>query len=174
MQTDLVERAAFPGIAVERFNLHSDTESGPPMPTVHRDVRFGGDIHLLGYELSRDELSKAQPLAVTVYWQAIAPVEASYTSFTHLVGPDGQIRGQQDGIPLRRARPTTSWLPPEVIVDRCETPLSVGVPVGDCVLAVGLHDLQTMTRLPAVDVRDRRLSDDRALIEGLSLPSNEE
>jgi hypothetical protein len=174
IQADLVERASFPGTVVERFNLHSDAEFAPPIPTVRCDVRFGGYVHLLGYELSRDELSRVQPLAVTVYWQAMAPVETSYTSFSHLVGPDGEIWGQQDGIPLGGARPTTSWVPGEVIVDRYEIPLSVGAPVGDYTLAVGLYDLQTMKRLPAMDARDRRLPDDRILIDGLSLPSGEE
>jgi len=168
-QADLVERASFPGLIVEGFNLHSDAEFTSPTPIVHCDVRLGDHIRLLGYDLPERELSKAQSLAVTLYWQTTAPVETSYTGFTHLVGPDGQIWGQHDSIPLGGARPTTTWLPGEVIVDRYETPLSVGAPAGDYTLAVGLYDLETMKRLPVMDATGRRLSDDRILIERLEL-----
>jgi len=173
-RADLIERASFPGIVVERFNLHSDAEFAPPMPTVPCDVRFGDHIRLLGYDLPKRELSRTQSLAVTLYWQSTAPVDTSYTSFTHLVGPDAQMWGQHDSIPLGGARPTTTWLPGEVIVDRFDVPLRLGAPAGDFSLAVGLYDLQTMKRLPAVDAQGRWLPDDRILIEGLSLPSTEE
>jgi hypothetical protein len=86
------------------------------------------------------------------------------------MGPDGQIWGQYDGIPLGGARPTTTWLPGEVIVDHYEIPLRLGAPTGDYVLAVGLYDLETMKRLPATDAEGQWLPDDRILIEGLSLP----
>jgi hypothetical protein len=101
-------------------------------------------------------------------------VETSYTSFSHLLGPDGQIWGQHDGLPLGGARPTTTWLPGEVIVDRYELPLLPAAPAGEYSLVVGFYDLLTMDRLPLQDAQGRWMSDDRVLIERLSLQPSEQ
>jgi hypothetical protein len=173
-QADLVERASFTGVVIERFSLEPGAQFVPPPPTVRCDVRLGDHIHLLGYDLTRRELSRSRPVAVTLYWSTTSPVDTSYTGFSHLLGPDGEIWGQHDGIPLGGARPTNTWLPGEVIVERYEIPLSPDAPAGDYSLAVGFYDLLTMERLPVEDAQNRWLSDDRVLIERLSLSSSEQ
>lgn len=170
-QAELVERARFEGMTVERYDLHPDARFVVPTPTVQYEVRLGDHIRFLGYNLPRRQLSRGQPLEVTLYWQATAPVDTSYTVFIHLVGPDGQIWGQFDSIPQGGARPTDIWLPGETIVDHYEIPLKPGAPAGDYILAVGLYELQTMQRLPAVDAEGRWLPENRILIEGLKLSS---
>ena len=177
-QADLVEEVAFEGMRVARYELHDDAHFAVPAPTVQYEVRLGDHIRFLGYDLPKPELSadwrspRDQPLAVTLYWQVTAPVDTSYTVFTHLVGPDGQTWGQLDSVPQGGARPTTIWLPGETIVDHYEIPLKPGAPAGDYTLALGLYDFQTMQRLPAVDASGQRLPEDRVLIEGLTLPSS--
>jgi hypothetical protein len=173
-EADLVERASFPGVVVEGYQLHSDAAFVPPTPIVHSSVGLGDDIRLLGYDLFRNELSRTQALALTLYWQTTEPVETSYTVFTHLVGPDGQIWGQRDSVPLGGARPTTTWMPGEVIVDRFEVPMNAEAPPGDYTVAVGMYDLATMTRLPVLDARGAWLSEDRILIGELELSANDQ
>jgi len=168
-QADLVEEAAFEGMRVARYELHDDAHFVVPAPTVRREVRLGDHIRFLGYDLPKPELSRDQSLAVTLYWQATAPMDISYTVFTHLVGPDSQTWGQLDSIPQGGTRPTTIWLPGETIVDHYNIPLKPGAPAGDYILAVGLYDFQTMQRLPAIDASGRLLPENRVQIEGLNL-----
>ena len=170
-QAELAERTHFEGMVVERYDLHPDAQFVVPTPTVRCEVRLGDRIRFLGYDLLESELSRERPLAVTFYWRATAPVTISYHVFTHLLGPDGQIWGQLDSIPQGGTRPTNIWLPGETIVDHYEIPLKAGAPAGDYALALGLYDLQTMQRLPAVDAEGRWLPESRILIEGLKLPS---
>jgi len=173
-QADLVERAYFEGMVVERYDLHPGAQFAVPTPSVRCDIRLGDHIRFLGYDLPRLELSRHQPLALGLYWQTSASVDTSYTAFVHLLGPDGQIWGQQDSIPQGGERPTTIWLPGETIVDHYAISLEPGAPAGDYTLAVGLYDLRTMQRLPAVDASGRWLSENCILIEGLHLPSSGE
>ena len=170
-QANWVERAHFESMVVERYDLLPDAQFAVPTPTVRCDVRLGDHLRFLGYDLPKPELSREQPLEVTLYWQATAPVDTSYTVFIHLLGPDDQIWGQFDSIPQGGARPTTIWLPGETIVDHYQIPLKAGAPSGDYTLAVGLYDFQTMQRLPAVDTSGRWLPENRILIEGLNLSS---
>jgi hypothetical protein len=67
---------------------------------------FNGAIRLLGYDVGADSL--------TLYWQALQPVEVPLTVFIHKFGADGSFEGGQDSPP---ARAVTSWLPGEVITD---------------------------------------------------------
>jgi len=77
----------------------------PPM--AHRvNHDFGGVIRLLGYEVGSE--------AITLYWQSLQPVAVRYTVFLHTFDEGGNFVGGQDAPP---PRPTTSWLPGEVIAD---------------------------------------------------------
>jgi len=164
-----VERTSFDDVVVEAFDLRTDAHLALPAPTVRCDVRLGDPIRLLGYDLPTRELSRERPLSLTLYWRVTARVDTSYTVFIHLLGPDGQIQGQGDGIPLEGARPTTTWRPEEVIMDFHEISLDEAAPAGEYTLALGLYDLRTMERLPMTDASGRHLPDDCLVIEGLRL-----
>lgn len=76
-------------------------------PVSHRvDRDFGNAIRLVGYDLA--------PETVILYWQSLQPVSTRLTVFVHNFDASGTFVGGQDGPPLR---PTTSWLPGEVITD---------------------------------------------------------
>jgi len=117
-------------------------------------ARLADVTELVGYECS-EQLDKG---TLTLYWRAPtdAPVEASYTVFTHLLSPEGALLAQHDGLPGGGKRPTTNWLPGEVIADRHELLLSQPY-TGPARLVVGMYDLATMTRLPAYDCAGQRL-----------------
>jgi hypothetical protein len=120
-------------------------------------ARFAGVGSLVGYTWAPPELA--------LYWEgaATAPAASSYTAFVHLIDESGALVGQDDGLPAGGERPTDSWLPGEVIADRHELPLvleAAGV-------RVGLYDLATGDRLPAVACDGQPLPDDAL---PLSLP----
>ena len=105
-------------------------------------------IALLGYDLEPQAPHPGDTLQLTLHWQALAPLAGPYTVFTHLVGPDGGLIGQQDNMPLQDAAPTTCWVPGEILADPYGIPTSPQAAAGEYALEVGLYVLQTGERLP--------------------------
>jgi hypothetical protein len=113
------------------------------------DVSFGPALKLAATSGLAPELVAGQPLTVTLAWQALAPVDSSYSVFLHLLGPDGTIAAQRDTIPRAGALPTDLWLPGEVVVDSYMLSPKEPLAPGTYTLVVGLYDPRTMQRLPA-------------------------
>ncbi len=101
---------------------------------------FEGRVRLVGVDVASTTAQPAATVAVTVVWQAVTAMDRSYTAFVHLLGPDGQVVAQEDHVPGRGARPTTSWWEGEVITDRFELTLPADLPIGEYELEVGLYD----------------------------------
>ena len=149
-----------------------------PPPIAHPlNARFGDSIALLGYDLEQEPPSASGGteeiqlppasggteevqlppasrgaggvLHLTLYWKSLKPMAQPYTVFTHLVGPDGQLAGQRDNMPLRDTVPTTCWLPGEVFADPYDIPISPQARPGDYALETGLYFWETGERLPA-------------------------
>jgi hypothetical protein len=115
---------------------------------------------LLGFDLSKQELSRDEPLGLTLYWQAIDHPTIDYTVFTQLVGSDGQVWAQQDNQPQAGRYPSTFWEPGDMVIDRYSLSLREGAPTGQYQLLVGIYDLQTGQRVPAIDAVGNRLPND--------------
>jgi hypothetical protein len=130
-----------------RVRVADPAEDQPPSHPMA--ARLGDQIELLGYDLSAERLTAGQPLRLTLYWQAIERPAADYTVFTQLIGPDGQVWGQQDNQPQTGHYPTTSWSVQDKVVDRYELKLKEGAPPGTYRLLVGMYDLATGQRLAA-------------------------
>ena len=124
-------------------------------------VKAGDQIELLGYDLSAERLKEGQPLRLTLYWQATGQPVADYTVFTQLIGPDGQVWGQQDNQPQAGRYPTTAWPVQGQVIDRYELKLKAGAPLGAYRLLVGMYDLATGQRLAAA--KDGALLPDNAI-----------
>jgi hypothetical protein len=56
-------------------------------------------------------------LPLTLYWQAETETAVNYRVFVHLVDTNGNIIAQSDGEPANWTRPTTGWLPGEIVTD---------------------------------------------------------
>ena len=91
---------------------------------------------------------------MTLVWRAEAEMETSYRVFLHLVGPDGKLVAQSDGEPANWTRPTTGWLPGEVVLDERVLYVPADAPPGEYVLRCGLYDLATGERLTTADGDD--------------------
>jgi 4-amino-4-deoxy-L-arabinose transferase-like glycosyltransferase len=157
--------------AVERrFSLPPDVQ--------HRlDVRLGDRITLAGYDLALDPDCTAQdastPAAcvvhLTLYWQALGRPDRDYTVFVHLLDSSGQIRSQVDRPPVDGSRPTSGWIYGEVLMDRYDLLLPPNTPAGQYRVVVGMYDLTTLQRLPAVGADGQRLPDDRIVVGELEV-----
>jgi hypothetical protein len=125
---------------------------------------LGERVALLGYNVDGGELSPGGVLPLTLYWQALAPMETDYTVFVHLLDASGAVRAQRDAPPLDGDYPTSLWDEGEVVKDPHAIPLPPDLSPGRYQVALGLYSLGTMERLPVLDGEDVRQSDARILL----------
>jgi hypothetical protein len=84
---------------------------------------------------------------LTLYWQALGPVDRDYTVFAHVRNKAGEVVAQRDGPPAGGVYPTSLWEPGEIIEDELVVPLE-GLPAGEYDLVAGMYDFVTGVRLP--------------------------
>jgi hypothetical protein len=109
---------------------------------------LGGMVRLLGYDLDAAQMKPGGQLRVTLYWQAIGPIDRNYKVFDHVVGPDARPVGQQDAEPADGAVKMVIWKPGEVVKDVHVVPVLSGTAPGDYRLIVGMYDPESGKRLP--------------------------
>jgi hypothetical protein len=132
-------------------------------PETPLEADFGGLIELLGYSLTCDP--QMTTCTLQLYWQATADLDINYTVFAHLVGQDGRIAGQHDGMPEGGGYPTSAWQPGEIIVDEHPFDIATDAPPGDYRLLVGLYHLETGERLPVLGPDGQQIGDSVVLTE---------
>lgn len=115
------------------------------------DVAFGDLARLVGYSLQPTRLTLGQPLTVTLYWRPEARTNESYHVTAQLL-VDGEKMAQHDGPPAEGKRPTTSWLPGEVVADVHPIMVPPDLPAGRFEILVALY--QGDERLPIGPDRD--------------------
>ncbi len=130
-------------------------ELGPPEHTLQPsrpiEANLDNQMVLLGYDLS-PEIKTGQELAITLYWQALAPISLDYTIFIHLVDADGQLVAQHDDAPFWEvAIPTSTWQPGQTVLDQHHLTLPDDLPPGEYQLRVGVYYWQTLERLPIIE-----------------------
>ncbi len=126
---------------------------------------LGGQATLLGYDIlplpvgegRGGGLAPGQSLTLTLYWRAEATAEISYVAFAHLLDEAERIHAQSDRVPAAGARPTTGWLPGEIIRDAFVLTTTLDEPPGQYVLEVGMYDPTSGERLCLPDGGDRIL-----------------
>ena len=124
------------------------------------DVTFGGMMRLLGYQVDIDEVAPGDEVAVTLYWESVAPMREDYSVFVHLVAANDLIIGQRDMYPGQGTYPTTLWKPGDRIADTYVVPVSsTTLTPAEAELRVGLYSLKTGARLEARDVAGNKLGD---------------
>lgn len=119
----------------------------PAIPSL-LNARFGSGMELLGYGLNAEMPTPGQTLDVTLFWRALERMMTRYTVSVQLLDPQGQIVAQADGEPGQGARPTTGWLPPEIITDPHTLALPADMAPGVYVLQTVVYDPRTGARLP--------------------------
>jgi hypothetical protein len=122
-----------------------------PTPQITLEVNFSDQAQLAGLDLPQTTVKAGGSLPLTLYWQALAPLDRSWKVFVHLVDSQGNIVSQQDQIPGAGQFPTTSWLPNEYLVDSYHLLIPADTPPGRQAyrLEIGLYDASS--RLPVVE-----------------------
>jgi hypothetical protein len=133
----------------ERIPLGKPTPEALPDGAIRLEVDLG-KIRLLGALVGDTTAHPGDVVALTLYWQALYPVEHDYTVFVHLLGQYDRVVAQRDAAPgfAHAARPTSSWTPGQIVAD----PHLLAVPAAayapdQAVWEVGLYDAGTGQRL---------------------------
>ena len=104
------------------------------------EANFGDMLTLLGANVSAEQVKAGDSLSVMLYWKALARMETSYTVFVHLLDAESRVQAQEDRLPAGGNRPTTGWVPGEVIEDSYSLNLKPDVAPGDYALEVGAYN----------------------------------
>jgi len=92
-------------------------------------------------------------------------METSYTVFVHVLDQNGAMLVQEDRIPAAGSRPTTGWVPGEIVEDVYRLAIGPDANPGDYVVEVGVYDAgdPAFPRLSVVDMEGRAV-DDRVIV----------
>lgn len=118
-------------------------------------VTVGESIRLAGFDLNSKEAFTGGKLVITLYWEALAPIERNNQVFVHLFG--GELYAQHDGAPECDINPTTRWEPGQIISDAHIVELPEDMPIGSIPLLVGMYDLLSGERLTIKGADDNAL-----------------
>jgi len=124
-------------------------------------ANFGNVIALVGYDVPTLNVKPGETVRLTLYWQARAKMDKSYTVFVHLLDAAGKVVAQQDAQPLRGARPTTTWVANEYLADAYELVLKPETPSGTYRIEIGWYDAAdpAFARVPVLDDNGVAVSD---------------
>jgi hypothetical protein len=147
-----------------RLNSYATGEL-PPSHTTWVDFQ---ELVLTGYGTADASVQPGEIVRIALLWQPLKEMDRDYSVFIHLVGPDGQIRGQHDGQPVGGFRPTSSWRMGQEIPDQHALYLAPGAPPGEYWLVVGLYDGATGQRLLAAD-ENGEVAGDSVLLQKISV-----
>jgi hypothetical protein len=115
---------------------------------VARQVNFGDQVNLLGYDLDRRQAAPGQSFNLALYWQARRPLATNYSALAQLVDADSHLYAGQDNL-HPGLLPTSQWPPWGFVRDLHTLQIPFGTPPGDYFLATGLYDPSSWVRLPA-------------------------
>jgi len=124
---------SFSQVGLEYYRLPADaTFSGGPAIDHPADYNFGERLRLLGYSQTGDR-------QVTLFWQAMQPLDQDYRISLVLRDTEGQSWGGWDGRPTSYHYPTDRWRVGQVVLGRYDLAPVPGTPPGDYGLEVGVY-----------------------------------
>jgi mannosyltransferase len=120
---------------------------------------LGSNVAFLGYALKPDALRGGEAVTITMWWQALAEMDADYTVFIHAVDRHNRIWAQEDKLLEHDGAPTSSWAAGEVVNGQYELELPRDTPPGEYSVKMGMYKWETGERLPAWDEHRVREAD---------------
>jgi hypothetical protein len=108
-------------------------------PAYPLDAQLAGAVALAGYDRSPSSPRPGEALEVSLYWEALRPLDAEYHTYVHLVDPSGQMAAQDDRQPGGVYYPSTLWQPGERLRDVHRLTIPSGMPSGTYSLVAGVY-----------------------------------
>lgn len=123
----------FKDVDLQHFRLPSGVRfSAQPVIAHPANFNFGNRLRLLGYAQTGEQ-------QVTLFWQALQPLDEDYRVSLVLRDTLGQSWGQWDGRPAAYLHPTDRWREGQIVFGRYDLSLIPGSPPGDYGLEVGVY-----------------------------------
>ena len=101
-------------------------------PSHESERRFTAAVRWLGYDLQPAVPSPGATLSLTFYWAVDENPPFDWTTFVHVLNPQGDKVAQVDRIPVGPYYPPTSWQSGQIIADpyrdRCYRPTYIQEP----------------------------------------------
>ncbi len=130
-------------------------------------VRFGDQMMLVGYALDRRVVQPGDTVGLTLYWQAMAPMEVDYRVFAHVLGVQDQVWANSDSELVRGANRTSQWEPGDIVEETRELTVGATTPPDFYDVEVGVYGFD-VGRLPVV-AEDGHLIHDRVLLSKIQV-----
>lgn len=118
-----------------------------------RQVKFGDELELLGYDLSSGKANPGDTLTATLYWRAQIPLKRNLSSYVHLTTRDGSVLAQKDNLHPANL-PTTRWDSDAFVADSHTFQVPEDLPPGGYELRAGAYDPEDNVRLLTPDGAD--------------------
>lgn len=125
------------------------------------NITFGNALMLLGYDAPEASLQPGESTRITLYWQALAPLDRDYSIFVHLLDEnDITVQDKGPAYPGRGNLPATTLEPGQTWAETWLMPVyATAYAPSRLTWEVGLYDALTGERLPARDSRGQALGD---------------
>jgi len=129
-------------VSVERMSSASRawTSSAP----LNLPANLGNEVQFVGYDLHYAAPNK---LALQLAWRVVSEVQGPRNLFVHLLGPDGQIESQWDGLGVA----AEGWREGDTFIQRALLTVPQDISPGEYGLEVGMYNPETMQRLPVIE-----------------------
>lgn len=139
--------------------FHYDSQGGNlALPAVEQRVNFGDQIALLGYNEATGSIRPGDSFDLTLYWQAMRPLEIDYQVFVHVLNSDGELMAQSDKLNPGEF-PTRRWPVDKYVPDTHRLVLPADLPPGTYQVATGLWVQSAGWRLPVFDTSGQPVGD---------------
>jgi hypothetical protein len=103
------------------------------------EINFGDEIALKGYALEPRVSAAGEVGRLSLYWQALTPMEHDYRVFAHVLGEENQIWANSDSLLTDEGVGTKGWRPGSVVKEVRELTLAEATPPGFYDIELGLH-----------------------------------
>jgi hypothetical protein len=134
-------------------------------------INFDNKIALVGYELSARSGRVNQPVKLTLYWQALGPMEYEYRVLVHVLDASTQKWAAADGFPRTSPFRTWKWQPGRVYTDVRTLRLEAFTPPGIYPIELGWYGGPAEERLPVLAADGHQL-DNRILLTQIRVEPN--
>lgn len=133
------------------YSTIGDVPTTPAFP-LSKPASIGNRVNVLGTDsASAMQLSPGETTQIRTYWQATQSMGTDYTTFIHLIGPDGTLVAQHDKPPLDGFLPTSYWRPDQVVPDTYAITVPTDALAGTYDLRAGIYDPDSGIRLAVPD-----------------------
>jgi hypothetical protein len=126
----------------------------PAAPQRPMGASWGNGLQLVGSDQLPAALTPGEMLDLRLVWSTSAPLRQDLHVFVHLLGPDGNVIGQNDRAPQGGFFPTWGWEVGERVDDYYSLELPENLPVGDYRLVVGWYEPASGERVQLMDGGD--------------------